>query len=97
MAAGLGPTRTEIDTQAGVIARSVQKAMNDVREFKYYLDGKTDQQLLALGYVQAEVDDLRSAYADLYALTDVYRGSALVAVLKDFRTFARRIFGMGDV
>ena len=95
--AGLNPTKAEIDVQAGVIARALQKAINDVLQFKYFLDGKTDADLINLGFVQADVDVLRSAYSDLASLASVYQGVTPVAGAKDFRAFARRLWGMGDV
>lgn len=97
MSVGLNPSKSEIDTMAGVIARDVQSALNRVRDFQYFLAGKSDADLIASGYLQAEVDVLRSAYADLVQLTAIYTGAGPLAAAKDFRTFVRRIFGMGAV
>jgi hypothetical protein len=97
MSAGLAPTKNEIDTQAGVIARNVQKAMNDVAQFKYFLDGLQDADLTTLGYTGGDIANIRSAYADLAQLATIYQGALNLAAVKDFRTFARRIWGMGDV
>lgn len=97
MSAGLNPSKGEIDTMAGVIARDLQSALNRVTEFKYFLDGKVDADLTALGYTSGDIANLRSAYGDLDQLVTLYKGNATLGAAKDFRTFVRRIFGMGAV
>lgn len=100
MPIGLQPTKAEIDSVAGNIAREAQALFDRVRNFKYYLDGKTTADLVALGYVESnstEVSRLKSAIADLDTLRLIYEGAATQPALKDFRTFARQLQGMGDV
>lgn len=92
---GLSVTKADIDAIAGATARSVNVVFRDVVFFKAYLDTKTDGDLIALGYVQAEVDSLRSAFGDLKQLTDIFNGAATLGVAKDFKTFAKRLWGLG--
>lgn len=94
---GLNPAKSEIDTVSGGILRDVHTSLDRAKKFKFWLDAKTDGQLIAIGYVQAEVDDMRSAYADANQLSTLYDGTATLGVAKDFRTFARRLFGLGGV
>lgn len=97
MSLGLPVDQSQINSQAGTIARTLHVTFAEVKQIKYYLDSKTDGELVALGFVQGEVDTLRSAVGDLDQLRTIYEGSAALAVAKDFRTFARLLFGMGQV
>jgi hypothetical protein len=92
---GITLTKQSIDATSGSVAVAVDTALTRVRQFKYFLDGTVDADLVALGYTAAEVATLRSAYTDLDQLATVYQGGALLAVAKDFRVFARRLMGMG--
>lgn len=94
---GINLNASDINTRAGVIAQSVQKAMNDVVQFKFFLDGATDETLVALGMSQDDVSTIKSAFADLAEFAELYCGDATLAVAKDYRAFARRVWGMGDV
>jgi len=90
-----GLTRADIDSRSGKIAQQLNTTMEDVDDFKYFLDGFTDQQLIELGYNDEEVAVLRSSYGDLDQLRQIYQGLVGLAGTKDFRAFARRIWGTG--
>lgn len=97
MAVGLTPSKSEIDTIAGVVARDLHAALRKVEAFQYFLNGKSDAELVTIGYTVDEVAVLRSAFGDAMELNRIYKGNQLLSVVKDFRTFLRQIFGMGDV
>lgn len=97
MAVGLNLSKPDIDTMAGVVARDLHAAINRAGQFAYFLAGKTDADLIALGYVQAEVDTLRAAFADLVKIGQVYMGNQIQAAPNDFRSNVRKVFGMGAV
>jgi hypothetical protein len=97
MSVGLSPTKADVDAQAGAITRSVHVQMDRVRAFKFWLDAQQDADLVALGYVSSEIATLRSAFGDLSALADVYQGVTALPVLRDFRAFARRLMGLGNL
>ena len=82
---------------AGVIARDFQTSVNRIAQFQYFLAGKTDGDLADLGYSAAEINTLRSAFADLVKIGRIYMGNDTQATQNDFRQFVRRIFGMGAV
>jgi hypothetical protein len=94
---GINLNASDINTRAGVIAQAVQKAMNDVIQFKFFLDGALDADLIALGMSANDVGTIKSAFTDLAQLAAIYGNQTNLAVAKDFRAFARRVWGMGDV
>lgn len=94
---GLNPAKSEIDTVSGGILRDIHTSLDRAKKFKFWLDSKSDADLIAMGYVQAEVDNMKSAYADADQLSTLYAGSATLGVAKDFRTFMRRLWGLGGV
>lgn len=95
MSVGLGVTKAEIDTRAGDITRAFQRAFDDTAVLKGFLDSTVDQDLIDLGYTTAEVADLKTAWADLTQLATIWAGSADLQTAKDFRTFVRRLWGVG--
>lgn len=92
---GIQVDRSAIDRVSGNLAQSVERAFDQIDDFKMWLDTKVDGDLTALGYSVAEVADLRSAYGDLAQLSTLYRGTASLGVAKDFRTFVKRLWGFG--
>jgi len=95
MSVGNAPSKTEVDTRSGDISRAFQRAFNDVLTLKGYLDSTADADLIALGYTQDEVTSLKTAWNDLFQLSTIWTGQANLAAAKDFRTFVRRIWGVG--
>jgi hypothetical protein len=49
------------------------------------------------GYVQADLNTLRSAIGDMDQLRSVYQGASAVATPKDFRTFAKLMYPYGSL
>jgi len=95
MGIGIQPTKVDIDFRGGSVAAGLETQMAKVAEFKYFLDGQSDAALVTLGYTTDEVAVLRSAYGDLALLVQIYQGLATLPTAKDFRTFARQLWGMG--
>lgn len=98
MAAGLNATlsKQDVDRTCGGVAQALNRVMRDVGSSKDFLDVYQDAELEAIGYSPADVATLRSAMADLDQLRRVYEGLE-DAPLKDYRTFAQRIWGVGFV
>jgi hypothetical protein len=96
MSVGMAVSKSEIDTRAGDITRGFQKAFDDVLTLKSFLDDTVDTDLVALGYTQAEVTLLKSAFADLATLTTIWTGTAAQSVAYDFRTFVKQLWGVGS-
>lgn len=89
MAVGSFTTKGEMDVAAGRAYRNMRDALTLVGDFKYWLDTQSDSQLISLGYVQADVDTVRSAYTDLEKLHQIYLGNQTQSSTYDFRTFAK--------
>jgi hypothetical protein len=95
MSVGIITTKNDLDARAGEIARSFQAAFTDVATLQLYLAATVDADLEALGYSAGEVATLKTAYADLAQLGTIWTGSAALAAPKDFRTFAKQLWGLG--
>jgi hypothetical protein len=95
MSVGLTVSKGEIDSRAGDIARRFQQGFEDVLTMKLYLDGTTEQALIDLGYTANEVAVLKTAWADLAQLGEIWVGAAALATPKDFRVFVKQIWGVG--
>jgi hypothetical protein len=96
MQVGLTPSKQEINTQVGLVSARVFSAMRQIREVKYFLDGKTDLELSEVGFEPTEIDAIRSAYTDLDLLARVFAG-VVGTQAKDFRLISRRLIGLGDI
>jgi hypothetical protein len=51
--------------------------------------------LIALGFTADEVATLKTAFTDLSQLGRIWAGAEALAAPKDFRTFVRRLWGVG--
>lgn len=95
MSVGLPVTKQEIDTRAGDTARAFQRAFEDVITMKGYLDATVDADLVALGYTEQEVAVLKTSFADLTQLANIWRGAEALPAPKDFTVFVRQLWGVG--
>jgi len=96
MSVGLPVSKSEVDNRAGQIAKSFQKAFNDVATMQSYLVQTPNADLVALGYTDQEVATLKTAYTDLAQLADIWIGKSSLPAAKDFRTFVRQLWGVGN-
>jgi hypothetical protein len=95
MAVGLPTNKLDIDSKAGSIAVRLRDVFQEIQYTQAWLAGQPDADLVALGYTQAEVNTLKSALSDLDQLRTIFTGNATLATAKDFRTFAKRLCGLG--
>ncbi len=93
--AGARLTKDQIDDVIGDALRNVNVSFDRVGELQNWLDSKTDGDLTTLGYNGTEIANLRSAFSDIGQLRDIFVGAANLTVAKDFRTFAKRLWGLG--
>lgn len=94
---GIQVQKTDIDLVMGSITRLLQVQFNEIQNFKYWLDAKTDTDLEAYGYTAQEVAVIRSAFSDLDQLRLIYQGATPLSASKDFRAFVKQLWGLGDV
>ncbi|MGZ3714575.1 MAG: hypothetical protein ACXVA4_04085, partial [Ktedonobacterales bacterium] len=93
---GIQPTKADIDSMSGSLSRELNSVMERITEFKAWLDTQTDNNLqTTYGYTASDTANLRSAFNDLAQLVTIYQGTATLATAKDFRTFAKLIWGFG--
>lgn len=95
MAIGIIATKGEIDSRMGQLARDYQKLWRDLAILKAYFDATANGTIEALGFSAGEVAVIKSAIADLDQLYNISRGSANLAVAKDFQAFVRQLWGVG--
>lgn len=95
MAVGLTPTKSDVNIGSGTLAQSLNIAFTNIQQYKAWLDTQTDQNLIDLGFVQADVNVLRSAIGDLDQLRNIYQGGATLGSAKDFRTFSKQLWRFG--
>lgn len=95
MSVGLPVTKTEVDARSGDTARLFQRAFEDAATMQLFLVGKTEQDLIDLGYTAQEVAVLKTAYNDLEFLGQLWVGIAVLPAAKDFRVFVRQLWGVG--
>ncbi len=95
MAAGLQPTKTELDEALGTILRDFRVVTRRAIDFKEWLDGVLDADLQAMGYTPGDIANIRSAFIDAKKINDIFEGTATQATLNDFRTFMKRLWGTG--
>jgi len=96
MPVGLPVTKTEIDARAGDLARSFQNNFQDTATLQGYLDATDQATLEGLGYTPDDVASLKTAISDLAQLGRIWAGAEPLAAAKDFRTFVRRLWGVGS-
>lgn len=97
MSLGITPTKTDCDFAVGDISRAYFFHFRRAKNFKYWLDGRLDADLTALGYTAGEIAQLRSVAVALDNMRQVWEGLLAVTPAADQRTFPRLASGLGDV
>jgi hypothetical protein len=95
MSVGLSVTQSDVNNVSGSLVKGLFNSMKAVQQFKAWLDTKTDGDLTALGFAQADVNTLRSAFVDLAALASVFEGTGTRTPAYDHRTFSKLLIGTG--
>ncbi len=93
---GLPVTKTQIDNTSGQLSATIETWASQVLNFKEYLDGATNEILMAppFGYSQDNIDLLKSAFNDLSLLARIYQGDGVLAEARDLGEFSRRLAGL---
>jgi hypothetical protein len=94
MSAGLPTNKLDIDMKAGQLALQLRDVFDQIKTFQAWLAAQTSQALLDKGYLQGDVDIIKSAYTDLDKLRTVYEGTITLPVAQDFRVFAHQLTGI---
>lgn len=102
MSLGIQPTKADIDNLATALSTDLDNAMNRVQRMAVWLNAQADADIIALGYVQAEVTALRAAFSDMQALVGVYAGATAGTAYHggtayDARTHLRPLIGLRTI
>lgn len=90
--------KASINQRIGSLSSQLDANFLRVQQFKAWMDSLSDATLISTyGYVQADLDVIRSAVADLDQLRTIYQGAVNLAVAKDFRTFDKLLYPFGSV
>jgi hypothetical protein len=96
MAIGRSITIAELNNVAGSVGTSLWAVMDNIAKAKAVVDDYTEAQLQSLfGFTAQDATDLKTAYADMGQLLDIFRGNAALAVAKNFRPSTRKLLGTG--
>lgn len=94
-------TPANLNAINGGMAHDIDKLFLRIEEQKAWMDSITDATFVAAGYVQADVNTMRSAMSDLDALRQIYQGLTIAtpagAAPYDFRTFAKQTYQYGSI
>lgn len=94
--AGVRLTKDRIDDILGQALADVNASLNEANRLRDdFLQPRTDQELIDLGYSVAEISTLRGAFGDMDQLVKIYRGNQALVDAKDFRSFAKKLWGLG--
>lgn len=87
-----------INGKVGGLARELDSTFLRIQQAKTFLDTIADGTLIGTyGYVQGDIDVLRSALTDLEQLRTIYQGAVNLSVAKDFRAFAKSTYALGSI
>lgn len=82
----------DVDAKAGQLCQRLRETLTEIADFKTWLDTQTDQNLIdKYGYIQADIDNMKSAFTDQVQLRQVYLGVETRSPAYDYRTFAKLI------
>jgi hypothetical protein len=91
---GFPTDKGTVDQRIASIAWQLRSTFEQVAVIKVWVDGKTDADLIALGYTQAEVDLIQAAYTDLDNLRKVAAGQQQQVGTNDFFFNAKKLLGI---
>jgi hypothetical protein len=91
-----GMTGDQVQVTLGTQAKNAHKALKDALDGHDFLQGLSNQELLAdYGISNADADKLRAGMSALNDLWRIYRGQDALAAPRDFRTDTKPIMGLG--
>ena len=93
---GNAVTKAQIDGTSGNLSATIETWSSQVLSFKDYLDGATEEELMAppFGYSADNVAVLKSAFNDLALLAHIYLGEQALPEARDLGAFSRRLAGL---
>lgn len=93
MAVGYPWTKQSVDARAGQLVLTLRDTLAGIQRLKAQLDGRTTEDLVALGWTEAEAATLKSTFVDLDKLARIADGTEIQAAQSDFWWHARNVVG----
>lgn len=93
--AGVPFNKDAVNHSLGSVVQQVYASLDNVRKVQAALVATPNQTFLDMGFTQADVDSMKSAFTDLDNLRQVFEGGRNQTTAYDFRTFAKRLIGIG--
>lgn len=91
---GYPTDKATVDARVGNAVIALRNQLEDAQRIKAWIDTQTDAQLIALGYVQADVDVLRPAFTDLANLAKIANGQATQPAANNFFFWGGKLTGL---
>ena len=95
MSIGVQITKATNDATMTNLTTDLNVAFDEIRQVQAWMVTQGSAGLQALGYTEGEAAIILSAFSDLDTLRTIYEGSAALAQARDFRTFAKQLYGTG--
>lgn len=92
--AGYPTTKDVINSRVGGIVVNLRNTFDEVARLKVWLDGQPDADLIARGFTETEVAEMKSAFTALDNLRKVATGAQAQSQADDFFYWARRLTGV---
>lgn len=94
MSVGIPVDKATIDRSVGNVILALHAQFDRVATIQAYLAGKTTQDLVDMGYTQADVTLIKSAFTDLTKLMAIAHGQDVQASESNFFFFADQLTGL---
>jgi hypothetical protein len=95
MSVGLQPNTSDVNVTIGSAMRDVKLTLERIHALRAWYLGLVGGLQGAYGISADDDATFGSALADLDQLYDLFTGAATLSTAKDFRTFAKRLWGFG--
>lgn len=93
MSIGLVTTKQNLDNDIGLVSLALRNAFRRIEQLRHYFLITPDATLVALGYTQAEVTTIKSAFVDGDTLRLIWEGTNALPVAQDFRVNMDQLAG----
>jgi hypothetical protein len=97
MSVGYPITKVDLDNRMGQLVTALRDDFTAIAQFKVMLDDATilpDATLVALGYTNAEINQVRAAFTSLNNLYNISKNNGTQAVSNDFWFDAKHLVGL---
>lgn len=94
LAIGLPVTKESLNRALGTVCQQLEVNFDVIENLKGWSDNTQQSDIETLGFTADEAYLMKVVIDDLYQLRTLYAGAATLAEVKDFRTQARKAWGL---